>query len=103
MKDIHTLIKSLILFQVIDASMHNNPPDPTFKGTLVLERMYLRKYLDKSFLQHIFCIFSVMGKPVAHSKHFRTVPVIQLLLGSSMILQTSLQDGFFGHKNTVAL
>jgi len=63
----------------------HNPSNPSFKSTLFLKGMNLQKNFNEAFLQHIFSVFSVMGKPVTHSKHFRTVSVIQFPLGSSLI------------------
>jgi hypothetical protein len=90
MHDIQAFVESLVLFQVVDTGMNDDPPDPTLKCTLVLKGVYLGKYLDKPFLQHIFSILPVVGEPVAYCQHFRAVPIVQLALGSGHILQTAL-------------
>jgi hypothetical protein len=47
---ISTLIELLVLLQNIDTGMHNNTPDPSFKGATILKSMYLQKDLYKAFL-----------------------------------------------------
>jgi hypothetical protein len=89
MKDIHILIKALIFFQAIDTGMHDDPPDPAFKSALALKCVYLGKNFDKSLLQHVLGILPIVGKPIAYSQHFRAVPVVQLPLGSSLVLETA--------------
>jgi hypothetical protein len=50
MNDIHTFIELLVFLQMIDTSMYHDSPDPTFKGALALEGMYLGENLDESLL-----------------------------------------------------
>src|SRR6185312_1623942 len=88
--EIHTFIEALIFFQVIDTGMHHDPPDPAFKSPLALKSMHLEKDFNKSILEHIFCIFAVMRKPETYCQHFGAIPLVELPLGSSMILQTAL-------------
>jgi hypothetical protein len=70
--------------------MYDDPPDPTLEGTFALKGVYLGKHLYKSFLQHIFRVFPVVGEPVADGQHLRTVSIVQFALGSGQVLQTAL-------------
>jgi hypothetical protein len=81
--------------------MNDDPPNPTLESTLVLKGVHLGKHFYKSFLQHILRIFPVVGEPVADSQHLRTVSIVQFALGGGQILQTALQNGFFGHDNRI--
>src|SRR6185437_15297641 len=76
MHDIQTLIEPFVLFEVVDAGMNDDAPDPTFECTFVLESVHLRKYFYKTFLQHILRIFPVVGETVAYGKHFWTIPIV---------------------------
>src|SRR5689334_17837119 len=37
--EVHTFIEALVLFQIVDAGMNNNSPDPSFQCSTVLKRM----------------------------------------------------------------
>src|SRR4051812_5252357 len=70
MDDIDTLIELLILLQDIDAGVYDNTPDPSLKGTPVFKSVHLEKDLDKSLLEHVLCIFTVVRIPVTNGQHF---------------------------------
>ncbi len=53
--------------------------------------MYLGKYFNEPFLQHILRIFAVGCKTVTHTQHFWAEPVIQLALSGSVVFVNSLQ------------
>jgi hypothetical protein len=81
--------------------MNNDPPDPPFESPFVLKRMYLGKHFDKTFLQHVFRIFTALPEPVAHAQHFRAVAVIQFALRRRIVMQTACNDGLFCHEGDV--
>ncbi len=41
MYDVQAFIEPLVLLEVVDAGMNNDPSDPSFKSTLVLKGVYL--------------------------------------------------------------
>ena len=76
MNEIYAFIEPLIFLQMIDTGVNNDPPDPALQCTPVFEGVYLVEDLDKSFLQHIFCVFAVVSIAVANHQHFCTIFLI---------------------------
>ena len=85
MNQVYTFVEFFILLQDIDTGMNNDSPDPSFESAPVFKCVNLCKDLDKTLLQHIFCIFPVVGKTITYCQHLGAVPVVQFPLGGSII------------------
>src|SRR5678810_947166 len=83
MNYVYAFVELFIFLQDINTSVDNNSSYPAFKSAPVTERMHLRKDLDKTFLQHILCILTIMCETITHRQHLRTIPIIYCLLYTS--------------------
>src|SRR4028118_628440 len=95
---IYAITKFFVLLQKINTSMNHYSSYPSFKSALVLKCMYLRKYFYKTFLQHVFCVFTALGKAITNGQHFRAEPVIQFPLSRGFIMKTPRYYIFFCHE-----
>jgi hypothetical protein len=77
--------------------MNNDSPDPTFQSTLVPELVDLCEYFYETFLQHILCIFTVAGKPIAYTQHPWAEAIVKRFLCGRYIMQTAMKHYLFCH------
>ena len=75
--------------------MIDQPPDPSFKGTLTPEGADFLKYLEKPVIQDQQRFILITGIFYAHGHHSVEVALIQLLLTPAVISNATLYELMF--------